>query len=419
MIEDYLEQLKSADPVQRRQAIIALGKSGDERALRPLAALIKTDPDPVLRELALRAGKHIRGLSAQTSLKPPAATPPPAQPVSPFAEQPASPAPFVEEQPAVPVQPPPEDQPYTFAFIQSGETALDAAAPEQPRAPARKPGKQDKELAKGRLDAAIGLKLQGNNDRALVALADALRLDPDIASETVVINLATGITGISSPKDALQAVTAQAEAAKAASRKKPGGAAGSAAGDTLLEIVILFVVMIAVAFVLVLALSRAFPTIIQEYARGEELRNPFRDATMAALLVSAVVDGGVTTVITVLSGVVTYAVGSFLGGVGDVFRVIRAIARVQAVSIVLFTIPYAVFLYTLSSKPAIPGEALAIFDLVLGLGTLIAWVMAVAKAHEVSVMRGCAITLVSGVVEGCLFAFLAYLIYSSQIQAIR
>src|SRR4051794_19158378 len=115
MIDQYLAQLTSDDPVQRRQAIVALGKSGDERALRPLANLIKTDPDPVLRELALRAGKHIRGLNAQTTLKP-AASPVPAGPVSPFAEPPVAPSPFSEEPPAY--EAPAVDAPHQFAFIQ-------------------------------------------------------------------------------------------------------------------------------------------------------------------------------------------------------------------------------------------------------------------------------------------------------------
>src|SRR5689334_11313056 len=114
MIDLYIEQLNSDDPVQRRQAIIELGKSGDERSLRPLANVIKTDPDPVLRELALRAGKHIRGLSAQTTLKP-AEPPAPAAPVSPFAE---APSPFAEETPAPLYEPPSAEQPHQFAFIQ-------------------------------------------------------------------------------------------------------------------------------------------------------------------------------------------------------------------------------------------------------------------------------------------------------------
>lgn len=64
MWESYAEQLHSADPEQRRQAIIALANSRDLAALRPLAEAFQHDPDPALRELALKAGRYIRRYAA-------------------------------------------------------------------------------------------------------------------------------------------------------------------------------------------------------------------------------------------------------------------------------------------------------------------------------------------------------------------
>jgi hypothetical protein len=63
-------QLKSRDPTVRRQAIVRLGKSLDERALPLLAGVYRGDPDPELRELALKAGKHIRKHLAALPAKP-------------------------------------------------------------------------------------------------------------------------------------------------------------------------------------------------------------------------------------------------------------------------------------------------------------------------------------------------------------
>src|SRR5258708_334770 len=60
MFDQYLQQLVSQDAAQRRQAIIALGNSGDAQALAALANVYKTDPDPALRELALKAGRYIK-----------------------------------------------------------------------------------------------------------------------------------------------------------------------------------------------------------------------------------------------------------------------------------------------------------------------------------------------------------------------
>ena len=54
-----LRLLKSNDPKQRRQAIVALAESRDPNALEHLAAVARADADPKLRDLAVRAQKHL------------------------------------------------------------------------------------------------------------------------------------------------------------------------------------------------------------------------------------------------------------------------------------------------------------------------------------------------------------------------
>lgn len=69
MNNQLLSQLTHQDPHQRRQAIIALGKSGNPAALEPLQQVYKSDPDPAVRELAAKAGYHIKALQAQAPKK--------------------------------------------------------------------------------------------------------------------------------------------------------------------------------------------------------------------------------------------------------------------------------------------------------------------------------------------------------------
>ncbi|MEB2288205.1 MAG: HEAT repeat domain-containing protein [Anaerolineae bacterium] len=68
MLDTYLLQLRSDDPAQRRAAIIALANSRDPAALRPLAETFKNDPDPALRELALKAGRYLRQYPREESV---------------------------------------------------------------------------------------------------------------------------------------------------------------------------------------------------------------------------------------------------------------------------------------------------------------------------------------------------------------
>ncbi|MBE0688551.1 MAG: HEAT repeat domain-containing protein, partial [Anaerolineae bacterium] len=65
MIDIYIQQLKSEDAARRREAIVALGKSNDPSALQPLAEVYRNDPEPALRDLALKAGRYLRQHTSQ------------------------------------------------------------------------------------------------------------------------------------------------------------------------------------------------------------------------------------------------------------------------------------------------------------------------------------------------------------------
>ncbi|PJF24703.1 MAG: hypothetical protein CUN53_16490, partial [Phototrophicales bacterium] len=60
MIDEWIDQLRDSNPEVRRRAVIALGRTKDTAALRPLAEVFRTDPDPEVRELARKAGLYIR-----------------------------------------------------------------------------------------------------------------------------------------------------------------------------------------------------------------------------------------------------------------------------------------------------------------------------------------------------------------------
>lgn len=200
MIDQYLRQLNSNDPAERREAIIALGKSRDERALRPLSNVIKTDPDDSLRALALKAGRHIRGLDTRITLPAPGE-----QPASPRSRKPSNSANLVfTELPdidAPAIQPLPGTLTPAFSEVPSG-------AIEKPR---RVPSAQDKKLAKGKLDQAIGYKMQGSNEKARASLLEALRRDPDLASDVVALNLAANVGDIKTPQEAMDVLVKEVE----------------------------------------------------------------------------------------------------------------------------------------------------------------------------------------------------------------
>ncbi len=92
MIDQLIQQLQDSDPAVRRRAIIALGRSKDGAALPPLAAIVRADPDPELRDLARKAGQYIRRQMQQQTRptagdQPPAAPPEPTAPTAPLASR--------------------------------------------------------------------------------------------------------------------------------------------------------------------------------------------------------------------------------------------------------------------------------------------------------------------------------------------
>lgn len=136
--DQLIQQLQSPDPDQRREAIMALANTKNRAALQPLAALYRSDPDPALRDLALKAGRYI--------------------------QQTAGPAESAE---------PPQEE---------GEPTV---------------SKRDEEIANRLLDSATNFHIQGDPGRAVENLGRALVLNPRLAKETFVQNLIMTITGMS------------------------------------------------------------------------------------------------------------------------------------------------------------------------------------------------------------------------------
>ncbi|MDQ7027852.1 MAG: HEAT repeat domain-containing protein [Anaerolineae bacterium] len=59
-----VEALKSQDPEERKKAVRALGQTTSSEALRYLATIYKKDPDEGVRNLAIKAGRHVKKMRA-------------------------------------------------------------------------------------------------------------------------------------------------------------------------------------------------------------------------------------------------------------------------------------------------------------------------------------------------------------------
>ncbi len=150
MIEQWVQQLQSPDPQQRRQAIMALANARDLAALKPLAAVYHDDTEPALRDLALKAGRFIRQENDQSA------------------------------------------GPQTAEAAGTPDDEAEAEAPPTGEVVS----KRDAELAQFYLDAAMNYQTLGDRGRALEHLGKALGMNPTLAKETFVANLMTLAAGM-------------------------------------------------------------------------------------------------------------------------------------------------------------------------------------------------------------------------------
>jgi len=199
MLDDLISQLNDDDPARRREAIVALGKSKNPAALRPLAEIYRSDPEPDLRELARKAGVYIRQQAD-------------AQPESP--RQDSRRGGSAPPQSNTPRSPQPEEESYTQrrmrALEESRRKALEAAAPvdEEPlmgsEAASRRPirgrkynvPKENQERARKYVDAALTFNSNGDDAKAMKNLTEALSLDPNLINDAYFNSIATSVTGM-------------------------------------------------------------------------------------------------------------------------------------------------------------------------------------------------------------------------------
>src|SRR5437016_742524 len=145
-VKRYLFQLQSLETKLRREAIVALSQSADERAIEPLKRIAANDPDPELRALAADGEQQVQ---RERSFLPP-------------------------EQPQ--------------ALVSTDPLAL--ATPER-----IEPTAKDKRLAQQHLNQTYTFSNGGNRDHALYHLTLAIQYNPLLVYEKPVRFLAADLMG--------------------------------------------------------------------------------------------------------------------------------------------------------------------------------------------------------------------------------
>jgi hypothetical protein len=291
MVDEWVRQLENPDPQQRRQAIIALANARNPAALKPLAAVYHGDPDPELRDLALKAGRYIRQEADKTTGAP---------------ETPPGSAESVQE---------------------AGVSTRDA------------------ELARFYLNAATTYHTSGDRGRAIENLGKALSLNPARAQETFVANLILIVTGLpvdqavpllTHPDRREELIRRVGGKRALKKRQKHGEGIEKATWNNVALDLLVYGLLIALclAAIFVLALGQIQDmmdsiTITTPSSTRIDI-DPFLTASTGSLLLIAVFYGVMNTISLVIQGgAIHVAATMFMGGDGTLVYLYRRIVPFQ------------------------------------------------------------------------------------------
>jgi hypothetical protein len=375
MIDDLGAQLKDANPEVRRRAVIALGRSKDIAALRPLAEVFRTDPDPEVRELARKAGLYIR------RSQPDAAQTPPAEPL------PRSGRSLAELAAAARGEDDASDiraaRRIEEARRQRERIAQREREPEKPKPTAvgddgevpNAPGArtisiedygfvrgkkyivspEEEARARKNVDAALTLNMNGKNDKAVKALAAALKSDPNLINDGYFNSVASSITGkegdeaiamlISGKQRADIIKTHKREAKKQRLEKHMEKVSEGTSRGLAFEIIVYLIINAVFPVLIVLISIQGLVNLAQQVmqlvsempelegapeviAQLETTAGAFNQVLIPTLLVTAVTSSIAGLLLLTVNGVITHVVANLLGGRG---RLIYQLTQVAAV----------------------------------------------------------------------------------------
>jgi hypothetical protein len=417
MLDELIAQLESFDPEQRRRAIIALGRSGDLEALPHLAQVFRTDPDPQLRELARRAGIHIRDLNQARGGAPATST---------GAQQRSVIRPLAgAEALAGPDAPPP-------ATEEATEDRRVYTGPVRGRE--YEVSREDRERAKSYLEAALTLNMRGDNARAMKSLAEALKYNPNLINDgyfNSVVATVTGLEGDGAIQMVLDSTQRQTFIKTQKEKKKNervsrhlDEASRSTWESVLFELVLYALIVVVGSVLLVLVAvetANAFGGNISGEAAWLETTTPeivaLRGALVPLMAIAAVISAlfGIAGLVIQLV-FVHYAATLILGGVGTFQHLLGTV-----LAFFNRTLPFIFILsYVLLAFTFISAGSPVVLCLFLPLMLLNSWVAfktidKIGEAYDFGFVRGCGALLIGSMLIGIINSVIAALL--SQVVA--
>jgi hypothetical protein len=278
----------------------------------------------------------------------------------------------------------------------------------------------NRQLAKQRLEAAFATKVAGRDEEAKRYLSDAVRTNPELCTDSGAVGLASSLFGL--PRDRAIAYlneVSQQPIEKSAYQPK---------FEITVEVLTTWVEALLLLAILVIFMGFVYVGIIRAAVGVTDmLRSLSRETpppelsqalselntlTTVNIVREALLRGFQLWMATLISGIVTFAIGTFQGGTGGIGKVVRYTNRVSLIIYLFITVGvamilYAVNLYTTNRNAAgvLVGFSLFMIGITSIVG-LFGYTYATAKAHQVGFFRASSITLLANFAAGIVVSVL-------------
>jgi len=360
VFDDYLHQLRNPDPQTRRQAIIGVANSTDPRAVKLLQKVAETDPVPELRELAKKAEQHV--LKKQAAGAAGGASP---------AQYPAS----------------------TSALTPHSSEVLPAMA-------------DNTELARSQLNNAYGSKVNGDKAAAAAELMHALELDPGLANDSQVQQLASELSG-QPPEKAIAWMQGRLKEGL----KKQDKQQANSFGDALLNMVvpaILLVIISAIIVYVYFSILKQNPDVWNRLTTSRSgqsiarLQTTIDQVQPSQILPFSLLLGGASLVASLIGFTIMYVASVMLGGTASILKFLTPMLWIQVIvnAVTLLSAFMSMAALRSPSMQTSSASITSLLSLVTGLGSLAAYVYYSAKTSNSGYGKGC-ITILSPAILAC------------------
>jgi hypothetical protein len=398
MIERYIQQLKSPDPAARRAAIVALANSKDAAALGPLGEVYRSDPEPALRELALKAGQYIS--QAQTAAG-------------------------RTSQPTGRASQTPTDSGASYDSSSAYSTPYDLSSIHDP--PPSSP--EDIQKAKAYYETAMTYHLKGDRIRAIDYLGKAAQANPAITRKQEFMGLAVSVTNlpvsealkvISKPQNYPDMVAPvgshplQRQKAAVPAAESPWGAVLIDLGLYWLIIILAALAIYAFGINSLIDLIHDLPQLpTSSYSSPsyqpvtEEDLNKIKE-TGLLVMIPVGIAAGLSAIVGLLiqTFCIHLAATMVMGGSGTWVDLLRDYVPYQTIVTFLMAIGF-VLLLALLKQPGIPW--LILLAMMFGSLAALYWASAiVGKVHGFGTGNGCVAIFLGGIVYGVFYCMLNF-----------